>query len=831
MELERRVRYLGGIEVLWAILSPPEMLLWLTGLDDVLPGQSAPLQCVLHEPTAFTAPHHVVQPITIPEGPLTEAEIEVTLDELGEEGVDVAVRFRFETRKSWTEFLTTPRIVRFLEGRLDRQLEDVRLGLSGRGAHLPAPPALSEAARQRIEVAFEAARPDARAAVVSRLRRAPLPVQSVLRPAEISAQDGLPLGDIVQTLILGVQHGVLELEWAVLCPQSHSAEEDGRRIYEQGMHCAACGVRYATGLQDSMELVFRPREAIRPGRVAIDRLMRGRSPKAVKKERVDLRSSLEFSLELENGRYLLESDVGSCIIDVSPEHPSTPLIRFELGNGSPATAARCPPGKQRIEVVNPLTHVARLQVSRRWRPPFPLTASTLYDFPPTRSLLPSALLAPECEVFWGCVMVIECDSTQTRKRVAAVLRALIADDMITWSGNEVVVTFRETPGVLLAAEQMAARQLLVGVGIGVGLVNRLRGKVRGGALDLAREALQQAGRPQYAVHEDSIDELQGALDAHEQVISLRERPGLSALMVFAAVVDGAPELEVEELTPVGAPMRQFAAIESVNGYAIVGTLDKGGVGEVYEVEHPETGERYAAKVLHPHLASKRFIQLFHKEGYYASQLHHPNIVETHDWGDEDGRPFLLMERMTGHTLYHEVRKVKPCSLRRTAELMGALLGALEAVHAKGWVHRDIKPHNIFLLEDAGDVPAGLKLLDFGLTRPAGRSRDERFAGTPEFMAPEQVELGDVDARADLYAVGALAYFTHTGRPPFKGKTRGEGAMLRMDGSMPDDLDPNVLGPLTPIIERALKLDKSERWEDAASMRAALEAALETLGDA
>ncbi|MCA9567775.1 MAG: serine/threonine protein kinase [Myxococcales bacterium] len=830
MEIERSTRCLATSEVIWALLSPPEALLWLVGLDDVLPGQSETTVCDLQEPSRFSAPAVVEQPLTVREGSITDATIVVELTEVGELGVDVKVSFRCTPRRSWTEFLTTPRLQRFFEARLERQLQDVREALSGRQQHYPAAPPLPDASRARVTEAFQTAPHAARDAVVSRLLRAPLAVQSVLRPAEIAAVDDLPIADVLQTLILGVQRGVLEIEWAVLCPQSRSAAADGKRIYEQGLHCAACGVRYATGLYDSMELVFRPRQALRPDRVTIDRLIHGRTPKPVNKHRLDLRQSLEFTQDLEAGRYLVETGSGTLVLDVAPEHSAVPLLRLVLGRDDPALSAHVPPGRQRFEIVNPLTHVEQIRVSRRWRPPFALTATTLYSFPPTRHLLPAALLAPECEVFHGAVMVVDCDDAQARKRVQAVLRATTAPELVTRDGNTVVAGFRQVADVLVASEQMAARQLLVGVGIGVGLVNVLKGWIRGPASDLATEALAQAGRPQYAVHEASVPVLEGALEEHGRVISLRDRPGRSALMVFAAVVDGAPELDVDDFTPVGAPEREFTELTSVAGFPIVGSLDRGGVGEVLEVEDPATGRHLAAKVLHPHLASQRFIQLFHKEGYYASQLHHPNIVESLDWGEEDGRPYLLMELLQGHTLYKEVRRVAPLSLKRTAEVMGAVLAALEAIHAKGWVHRDIKPHNIFLLEEPGDVPHGVKLLDFGLMRPAGRSQNERFAGTPEFMAPEQVELGDVDARSDLYAVGALAFFTHTGKPPFRGRTRGEGAVLRMDGSVPDELDPEVLGPLTPIVEKALRFEREARWPDAASMGAAMEQLAATLDE-
>ncbi len=820
MQIERSTRCLTTSEVLWALVSPPEIAAWLVGLDDALPGQSAPVRYRLLEPEDVVPPQRLTQRIRLTGGSLVEAVVAIELTERGEEGVDLYVRFEGKPRTSWTGFLTLPRVQRYIEGRLERHLDDLHLALAGRQEHYPVPDPLADEVAERLGEALAEAPPRGRDAVFSRLQRAPLAVQSVLRPAEIAAQDDLPLDEVIRALIAGVERGLLDIEWALICPQSRSGSVDGQRCYDHGMHCAACGIRYATGLYDSAELVFRPRPTVRPDGVSLDRLIRGRAPQNVARHRIDLRQSLAFTHRLEPGRYLLETGSGSCLVDVATSHPRRRSVCFALGRERPARSFHVQPGEQHFEVTNPLTYVETVQVSRRWRSPFALTATTLYELPSTRNLLPSALLAPACEVFFGAVVVVDCGGAAERQQVQAILRATTSPELLDRRGNRVVGAFRDLGAVLVATEQMVARQLMVGVGIGIGLVNLLRTRVRGPAWELAEEALRQAGPPQVAVHGASVSDLEPAIAAHGRAVSLRERPGLSALVVFAAVVDGVPELPLEDApTPVESEGVDGAPLERIAGCTIVGTLGRGALGTIYEVERP-SGERLAAKVLHPHLDPRRFAQLFFKEGYYMSQLRHPRIVTCVDWGEDGGRPYLLMELLRGRTLYARIKEEGPLPAVEVVRILCDVLRALGAVHARGWVHRDIKPHNVFLLRE----PEGaVKLLDFGLTRPAGRALRERFAGTPEFMAPEQVELGEVDARSDLYGVGALGFYMLTATPPFAGKTRGEGALLRMDGVLPEGLDPEELGPLAEVLERALQFDKEDRWTSAESMLEALEA--------
>ena len=142
------------------------------------------------------------------------------------------------------------------------------------------------------------------------------------------------------------------------------------------------------------------------------------------------------------------------------------------------------------------------------------------------------------------------------------------------------------------------------------------------------------------------------------------------------------------------------------------------------------------------------------------------------------------------------------------------------MHENNLIHRDIKPNNIFIVRDQTSVPAGVKLLDFGLMRRSGRTKVETLAGTPDHMAPEQVLLGTLDARTDLYLVGVLGFVITTGKLPFGGKTSGQRAIKRL-ADHHRTLDVSALGSLGPILLKAMEPNPDDRYASADAMADAL----------
>ena len=280
-------------------------------------------------------------------------------------------------------------------------------------------------------------------------------------------------------------------------------------------------------------------------------------------------------------------------------------------------------------------------------------------------------------------------------------------------------------------------------------------------------------------------------------------------------------------------------------YRIGAKIGEGASGVVHEAEHVELGRKVAVKILAAeHAASPEAIERFRSEARAVARLSHPNLVQLYDFGKSlDGRVFLAMDLLHGETL--DVRlKRGPLDWQQAVQVAIDAARALEAAHAAGLVHRDLKPQNLMFAKPSGDPGAApvVKLLDFGLATalaPAGaRPADPRarahhgFAifGTPEYMAPEQVSGDSVDGRADVYALGCVLYEMLTGARAFEG-TSSVVVMGKQLRETP--LPPRVRAPTRPIpaaveavVVRAMAKDREARPPSAASMRAALEAALD-----
>lgn len=258
-------------------------------------------------------------------------------------------------------------------------------------------------------------------------------------------------------------------------------------------------------------------------------------------------------------------------------------------------------------------------------------------------------------------------------------------------------------------------------------------------------------------------------------------------------------------------------------------LGRGGMGEVYEAEHPELGRRFAIKVLHrelhdrPDLAA-RIIE----EARILGRIQHPNVVQVFDLGaTADGRPYFVMELLPGRDLRAEIQRRGALPPVEALSLVEQALAGLGAAHAAGVVHRDVKLENLALADDGA-----LKVIDFGVARLARRAGAFRTAadavvGTPRSMAPEQCSPGgEVDARADLYAMGLVLYELLTGRGPFD-ELRGHIDAIRFAHCDRPPPPPSRFAkrPVPPEVERvilrALEKDPARRFQSAAEMAAAL----------
>jgi serine/threonine-protein kinase len=257
------------------------------------------------------------------------------------------------------------------------------------------------------------------------------------------------------------------------------------------------------------------------------------------------------------------------------------------------------------------------------------------------------------------------------------------------------------------------------------------------------------------------------------------------------------------------------------------------MGEVYLAEHQLLKRPCALKLIRPGGADDRRAQeRFEREVRLTATLSHPNTVEIYDYGRaEDGTYYYVMEYLRGLNLSALVQRRGPLPPGRVVYLLRQVCGALREAHAAGLVHRDIKPSNIFAARRGG-VEDVAKLLDFGLVRPAPSdaatlvSAEGQILGTPLFMSPEQaMDALEVDARSDIYSLGAVAYYLLTGRPPFEGA--GGIAVLiahaRDPVVPPSEIRPDIPADLERVVVQCLAKDPLGRLADAGSLERALAA--------
>ncbi|WAS95346.1 serine/threonine-protein kinase [Nannocystis punicea] len=252
-----------------------------------------------------------------------------------------------------------------------------------------------------------------------------------------------------------------------------------------------------------------------------------------------------------------------------------------------------------------------------------------------------------------------------------------------------------------------------------------------------------------------------------------------------------------------------------NRYRIEALAGRGGMGEVYRAVDVLVGDVVALKVLGKSVTPKQ-IDGFRREVRLARRISHPNVARTHDMGEHDGVPFLIMEFVEGTTLQDVLRNDSAAgglAPARAARIALSVCEALTAAHAAGVVHRDLKPANI-LLELEGRVV----LTDFGIARPLDEGQHTQgLLGTPVYMAPEQVAGAPVEARTDLYAVGLVLFEMLTGRLPFAGDTAFAAALARLSEPPLDLLAvrPDAPEPLAELVRHCLSQEAAQRPASAA----------------
>ena len=340
---------------------------------------------------------------------------------------------------------------------------------------------------------------------------------------------------------------------------------------------------------------------------------------------------------------------------------------------------------------------------------------------------------------------------------------------------------------------------------------------------------------------------------HAADMEPRER---SLYLDQACAGDQSLRSEVESLlgsmnTDITGPIAAAAALvelpdevpETLGSYRIIRVLGEGGMGRVYEAEQDSPRRSVALKVIRPGLMSRSVLRRFTHEANVLGQLKHPAIAQVYQAGTlpapdgtlGGGQPYFAMELVNGPNLSEWVRERSP-RVRETLEMIALVCDGVQHAHQRGVIHRDLKPGNILIEESAGrgpgTVPAQPKILDFGIarlvddaTRPAMTQQTEagQIVGTLSYMSPEQIdgEVGAVDTRTDVYALGVIAYELLSGRLPIDvaGKTIVEAARLIRD-TEPRRLgltDRAYAGDVETIVAKAMEKERERRYSSAGEL--------------
>lgn len=273
---------------------------------------------------------------------------------------------------------------------------------------------------------------------------------------------------------------------------------------------------------------------------------------------------------------------------------------------------------------------------------------------------------------------------------------------------------------------------------------------------------------------------------------------------------------------------------TVGAYRVHEKLGEGSMGSVLAGEHAIIGRPVAIKVIHRSLAETPAVaRRFLCEARAASRLKHPNVVEVTDFGLlDDGRPFIVMERLAGESLERHIERAGALPPRAALLVAREVALALDAAHAAGVLHNDLKPGNVLLLDGATEDAPRVKLVDFGAAHLSGDvdSPDELVIGTPHYMSPERARGEPGDARADLYSLGIALHEMLSGEVPFLADSAHAVLLAQMRQIPPPPASPHGALPqrVTRLVARLLAKKPAERHQSARELVADIDGALEAV---
>src|SRR5262245_36460751 len=309
------------------------------------------------------------------------------------------------------------------------------------------------------------------------------------------------------------------------------------------------------------------------------------------------------------------------------------------------------------------------------------------------------------------------------------------------------------------------------------------------------------------------------------------RPSLSSSAADSWVTAESVDSDSGDLAATGTDTDEvLIGTTLLDSYKVERVLGEGGMGRIYEAQHTRIAEkRFAIKVLRPELITSSHVRArFQREIEAIARVTHPGVLTIIAVGSTDrGWPFMLCEYLNGLDLLRYLRRFGALQDERVVHMGCRIAEALEATHAQGVIHRDVKPSNVFLLgafEPLGPEWDRVKLIDFGLSRFV--SRDDQLSksgvvmGTPAYMSPEQARGSKTDHLTDVYGIGAVLYAAATGVPPFREETQQQTliAVMSRDPVRPRELNPAISEELEVVIQRAMSKQPEKRQPSMSALR-------------
>ena len=278
-------------------------------------------------------------------------------------------------------------------------------------------------------------------------------------------------------------------------------------------------------------------------------------------------------------------------------------------------------------------------------------------------------------------------------------------------------------------------------------------------------------------------------------------------------------------------MSEAAIGSEISGHRIEAVAGRGGMGVVYRATQTKLNRTVALKLISADLAGdESFRERFEHESQIAAQIEHPNVIPLYEAGEADGQLYITMRYVEGTDLRAMISREGALEPRIAADILAQVCGALDAAHERGLVHRDIKPANVLIAGTSQEPHA--YLTDFGLTKQAatssGMTKTGMFVGTLDYIAPEQLQGGPVDARADVYALGCMLYQMLTGRVPYPRDTEPAKIWAHMQEPPPSlrEVAPQVPEAFDEVIARAMAKNAEDRYPSAGDLARAARAAVQ-----